>query len=83
MRKKLKLMVDRREAVIVPGAPNALFAKVVEAGGFSAAQIELNLPSATTGLFQGALLFFLLATDVLINFRVVIARPQTLRESAR
>ncbi len=48
-----------------------------------AAQIELNLPSATTGLFQGALLFFLLATDVLINFRVVVARPRTSPESAR
>jgi general nucleoside transport system permease protein len=48
-----------------------------------AAQIELNLPSATTGLFQGALLFFLLATDVLINFRIVIARPRSLRESVR
>jgi ABC-type uncharacterized transport system permease subunit len=48
-----------------------------------AAQIELNLPSATTGLFQGALLLSLLATDVLINFRVVIARSPTLREGAR
>ena len=48
-----------------------------------AAQIELNLPSATTGLFQGALLFFLLATDVLINFRIVVARPRAFREGAR
>jgi general nucleoside transport system permease protein len=38
--------------------------------GGESAQIELALPSAVTGLFQGTLLFFLLAADVLINFRV-------------
>jgi general nucleoside transport system permease protein len=59
-----------------------LFMSLLYLGG-EAAQIELNLPSATTGLFQGALLFLLLATDVLINYRVVIARPRTLREGAR
>ena len=36
-----------------------------------AAQIELNLPSATTGLLQGALLFLLLATDFFVNYRIV------------
>jgi len=39
--------------------------------GGEAAQINLNLPLAVTGVFQGMLLFFLLATDVLINYRVV------------
>lgn len=39
MRKKLKAIVDRREAVIVPGAPNALFAKVVEDVGFEAVYV--------------------------------------------
>jgi ABC-type uncharacterized transport system permease subunit len=58
-----------------------LFMSLLYLGG-EAAQIELNLPSATTGLFQGALLFLLLATDVLINYRVVIARPRSLREGA-
>jgi ABC-type uncharacterized transport system permease subunit len=43
--------------------------------GGEAAQINLALPSAVTGLFQGTLLFFLLAADVLVNFRVRIARP--------
>jgi general nucleoside transport system permease protein len=28
------------------------------------------LPSATIAVFQGALLFFLLATDVLVHYRV-------------
>ena len=43
--------------------------------GGEAAQIELALPSAVTGLFQGTLLFFLLAADVFINYRVRVARP--------
>lgn len=44
--------------------------------GGESAQINLALPSAVTGLFQGTLLFFLLAADVLINFRIgVVRRP--------
>jgi simple sugar transport system permease protein len=31
--------------------------------------VNLGLPSAVTGLFQGTLLFFLLAADVLVNYR--------------
>ena len=38
--------------------------------GGDAAQIELNLPNAVTGVFQGMLLFFLLATDVFVKYRV-------------
>ena len=38
--------------------------------GGEAAQMGLRLPSAVTGLFQGTLLFFLLAADVLINYRL-------------
>tara|TARA_B110000444_G_scaffold171385_1_gene160114 strand:- start:3397 stop:4470 length:1074 start_codon:yes stop_codon:yes gene_type:complete len=34
------------------------------------AQIELNLPNAVTGVFQGMLLFFLLASDVLARYRI-------------
>ncbi len=34
------------------------------------AQITLNLPIAVTGVFQGMLLFFLLACDVLIRYRI-------------
>ncbi len=40
--------------------------------GGETAQITLSLPLAVTGVFQGLLLFFLLATDVLINYRVVL-----------
>lgn len=36
--------------------------------GGESAQISLNLPVAVTGVFQGLLLFFLLAADVLIHF---------------
>jgi simple sugar transport system permease protein len=42
--------------------------------GGESAQMELALPSAVTGLFQGTLLFFLLASDVFINFRLRAAR---------
>jgi simple sugar transport system permease protein len=42
-----------------------------------AAQIELNLPSAITGLFQGTLLLFLLGAEILVNYRLrlVTAKP--------
>jgi ABC-type uncharacterized transport system permease subunit len=46
--------------------------------GGEAAQMQLNLPSAITGLFQGMLLFFLLGSDVFINYRVKAARPVAL-----
>ncbi|MBH67623.1 MAG: sugar ABC transporter permease [Rhodospirillaceae bacterium] len=50
-----------------------LFAGLVMAlsyiGGENA-QIEIGLPAAVTGLFQGILLFFLLACDVLARYRV-------------
>jgi simple sugar transport system permease protein len=39
------------------------------------AQIMLQLPIAVTGVFQGMLLFFLLASDVLINYRIRWRRP--------
>lgn len=38
--------------------------------GGETAQIQLNLPVAVTGVFQGLLLFFLLASDVLILYRL-------------
>jgi len=36
-------------------------------------QMELGLPLGITGVFQGMLLFFLLATDVLIRYRIRLA----------
>ena len=38
--------------------------------GGESAQLNLGLPSAVTGLFQGTLLFCLLAADVFIHYRV-------------
>ncbi|PWC33757.1 ABC transporter permease [Azospirillum sp. TSO35-2] len=38
--------------------------------GGEAAQIAMGLPKAITGVFQGMLLFFLLASDVLIRYRI-------------
>ncbi|HKJ95615.1 MAG TPA: ABC transporter permease [Gammaproteobacteria bacterium] len=38
--------------------------------GGDTAQIDLQLPSAVTGVFQGMLLFFILAVDLFVNFRL-------------
>ncbi len=38
--------------------------------GGESAQMHLDLPSAVTGVFQGMLLFYLLAADFFINFRI-------------
>ena len=38
--------------------------------GGEVAQIEIGLPAAVTGLFQGILLFFLLSCDVLTHYRI-------------
>jgi simple sugar transport system permease protein len=50
--------------------------------GGDAAQINLNLPNAITGIFQGVLLFYLLGADILILYRlkrvrrvVLVAEP--------
>ncbi|MGE3246466.1 MAG: ABC transporter permease, partial [Beijerinckiaceae bacterium] len=37
--------------------------------GGETAQIAMNLPASTTRVFQGLLLFFLLATDISVNYR--------------
>ena len=46
--------------------------------GGESAQMYLSLPAAVSGVFQGLLLFFLLATDVLINFRIVRTDKQVI-----
>jgi len=38
----------------------------------------MSLPKSLTGLFQGMLLFFLLAADLLISYRIVF-QPRTAR----
>src|SRR6185312_5425994 len=42
--------------------------------GGDAAQIDLKLPNAVTGIFQGVLLFFLLGCDTLILYRIRFGR---------
>ena len=47
--------------------------------GGESAQITLNLPLAVTGVFQGMLLFFLLACDVLISYRIQFGSATTVK----
>jgi simple sugar transport system permease protein len=49
--------------------------------GGESAQINLALPSAVTGLFQGSLLFFLLGVDVFTNFRVAVVHRAAIAAS--
>ena len=53
----------------------ALVLAVTYIGGENA-QIALQLPKNVTGIFQGMLLFFLLACDTLIRYRIRLARPR-------
>lgn len=52
----------------------ALILAVSYIGGENA-QIALKLPKAVTGIFQGMLLFFLLACDTLVRYRVRLRLP--------
>ena len=42
--------------------------------GGETAQTRLGLPDSAAGLFQAMTLFFLLATDVLVRYRIRVAR---------
>ena len=44
--------------------------------GGETAQVAMSLPSATTSVFQGLLLFYLLATDVLVSHSVRFGQAQ-------
>lgn len=46
--------------------------------GGEAAQMTLGTPAAITGVFQGMLLFFLLASDVLVDYRIRWPRARRL-----
>jgi simple sugar transport system permease protein len=50
--------------------------------GGEAAQIELGMPNAVTGIFQGILLFFLLGCDLLILYRVRLAPAKAVEAAA-
>ncbi len=41
------------------------------------AQVEVGLPQAVTGVFQGLLLFFLLASDFLVKYRIRLTNTRT------
>ena len=47
--------------------------------GGESVQLSLQLPSSVTGLFQGSLLFYLLAADLFVGFRLRV-RPRALPE---
>ncbi|MEO5697691.1 MAG: ABC transporter permease [Burkholderiaceae bacterium] len=49
--------------------------------GGDAAQITMGLPAATSSLFQGALLFFLLGADVFIGYRIRLVRGSHLAKA--
>ena len=49
--------------------------------GGESVQLELQLPSAITGIFQGTLLFYLLAADLFVGFRLRRVRPERARTS--
>jgi simple sugar transport system permease protein len=48
--------------------------------GGEMAQISMSLPSATVGTFQGMFLFFMLAGDVFVEYRLVWQPRHTLAE---
>lgn len=52
--------------------------------GGEAVQIDMGMPLAVTGVFQGMLLFFLLSADVLIRYRIrrVVSRPAAMKAAA-
>lgn len=50
--------------------------------GGESAQMQMALPAAITGLFQGLLLFYLLAADLFINFRLKLVMQVRAREPA-
>jgi simple sugar transport system permease protein len=52
----------------------ALLMSLLYLGGESV-QLGLQLPAAITGLFQGLLLFYLLAADLFVGFRLRSSRP--------
>jgi simple sugar transport system permease protein len=52
---------------------SSLLMSLLYLGGESV-QLSLQLPSAVTGLFQGTLLFYLLAADLFVGFRLRLAR---------
>ena len=59
---------------------SGLFIALSYLGG-ETVQIELGLPLAVSGVFQGMLLFFLLAADVLVRYRIRWRRAAMVQEA--
>jgi simple sugar transport system permease protein len=59
----------------------AIVLAVTYIGGENA-QITLQLPRNVTGIFQGMLLFFLLACDTLIRYRLRLGRRRSADNAA-
>jgi simple sugar transport system permease protein len=55
--------------------PAGLLVALSYIGGENA-QVEVGVPQGATGLFQGLLLFFLLASDFLVRYRVTFTSPR-------
>jgi len=58
---------------------SATFMAVLYMGG-DLAQIEIGIPTAVVGMFQGVLLFFLLACDFFIRYRLTFISNKTIQE---
>ena len=50
--------------------------------GADIAQTTIGLPKAATGLFQAMLLFFMLASDILVKYRLVISGSENAEASS-
>lgn len=50
--------------------------------GGEIAQASIGLPNAATGIFQAMMLFFLLATDILVKYRIQIGTMEKARGTA-
>ena len=61
--------------------PASILMSMLYIGG-ELAQSRLGLPQALSGVFQGLLLFTLLACDALASYRVLRVAPRTARETA-
>ena len=63
---EMDFKVDKLSSGFVFNNPNQTSA----CGCGESVQLELQLPAAVTGLFQGMLLFYLLAADLFVGFRL-------------
>ena len=55
--------------------PAGLLVALSYIGGENA-QVDVGVPQGVTGLFQGLLLFFLLASDFLVRYRITLVQPR-------